>query len=194
MNDNLPSVKAELKTGNEPLLNKGATEPYTLLDFWRWSASDLLSNATRGKLAEFIVGSAIGLKFTTIRQEWDAYDLTSPKGIRIEVKSAAYIQSWAQKDFSRISFSIKPSKFDTSITTAQHVPQRHSDIYVFCLLHHKNQDTINPLNTDQWSFFVVSTNWLNQNYPMQSSISLHTFLQHHAPCTYSDLFLLIQNS
>lgn len=194
MNDNLPSVKAELKTGNELLLNKGATEPYTLLDFWRWSASDLLSNATRGKLAEFIVGSAIGLKFTTARQEWDVYDLTSPKGIRIEVKSAAYIQSWAQKDFSRISFSIKPSKFDTSITTVQHVPHRHSDIYVFCLLHHKNQDTINPLNTDQWSFFVVSTNWLNQNYPMQSNISLHTLLQHHSPCTYSDLSLLIQNS
>lgn len=34
---------------------------WNLLSFWRWSTSDLVSNATRGRLAEFIVTQALGI-------------------------------------------------------------------------------------------------------------------------------------
>jgi hypothetical protein len=50
-----------LKTGNEPLTVNGQKLDKSLLDFWRWNSSDLLSNATRGRLAEFIVASASGV-------------------------------------------------------------------------------------------------------------------------------------
>lgn len=66
--------------------------PFTLLDFWRWSCSDLISNATRGILAEYIIAQALGVA-KGIRKEWAPYDLLTPEGIRVEVKSAAYIQS-----------------------------------------------------------------------------------------------------
>jgi hypothetical protein len=90
MGKNLEKLPVMLKTGNEPLSDAGKT----LLDFWRWNGSDLASNTTRGRLAEFIVASAMNIDLSVPREEWSAWDLTSPEGIRIEVKSVAYLQSW----------------------------------------------------------------------------------------------------
>ena len=38
-------------------------------------ASDLMSNVTRGRLAEYIVYRAVGSAATAVRDEWDAFDL-----------------------------------------------------------------------------------------------------------------------
>ena len=73
----LKAIKAKTKTGNEKLTYEGSETNYNLLDFWRWSVSDILSNATRGIFAEFVVGTAIGLNPENLRNEWDAYDLTT---------------------------------------------------------------------------------------------------------------------
>jgi len=54
--------------------------------------------AQRGVLVEFIVASAIGVDLNSVREEWGAYDLTIQDGIRVEVKSAAFIQSWEQRE------------------------------------------------------------------------------------------------
>ncbi|USN56560.1 MAG: hypothetical protein H6766_06060 [Candidatus Peribacteria bacterium] len=67
-----------LKTGNECFINSDNKLPYTLLDFWRWNNSDLLSNAARGRLAEFIVAIALGVDIQLLRSERDAYDLLTP--------------------------------------------------------------------------------------------------------------------
>jgi len=56
----LREIKAEPKVGNEYLTDNRKMTEYNLLDFWRWSVSDILSNATRGRFAEFIVGTAVG--------------------------------------------------------------------------------------------------------------------------------------
>lgn len=58
-------------------------------DFWRWAHSDFLSNAQRGVLAEYIVGTALNC-LKKKRLEWDAHDFVTDGGIKIEVKSAAY--------------------------------------------------------------------------------------------------------
>lgn len=62
----------------------------TMLDFWRWVASDLRGNALRGHFAEWLVGLLLGIPMT-VRTEWDSYDHLHGT-IRIEVKSSAYIQ------------------------------------------------------------------------------------------------------
>lgn len=49
---------------------------------------------------------------------------------------------------------------------------RQSDVYVFCLLNHKEQDTINPLDTAQWRFFVLPTSILNAKAGKQKTIAL----------------------
>jgi len=166
---NLEKRPATLKTGNEQLSATGKT----LLDFWRWNGSDLASNATRGVLAEFIVASALGIDLSTPRTEWAAWDLTSPEGIRIEVKSAAYLQSWTQKELSKIIFSICPARAwnaDTGIAAAE--PQRSADVYVFCLLKHQEKETLNPLDIEQWEFYVLSTAELDNYTRSRTSITL----------------------
>jgi len=184
----LKEIKAEPKTGSEYLTVNGQKTSYNLLDFWRWSVSDLLSNATRGVFAEFIVGTAIGLDPNNLRDAWSAYDLTTNEGIKIEVKSAAYIQSWNQKKLSTISLSIKPSRYWDAETNMQHdEPKRHADLYVFCHLKHKIQNTIDPLKMEQWDFYILPTFSLDNYERSQHSITLNSLKKLANAKKYDDL-------
>lgn len=97
------------KTGHEKFTKQDIATDIHLLEFWQWSQSNLLNNTLRGTIAEFIVAKAVNAT-NTIRVEWDAYDLITPEGLKIEVKSAAYLQSWQQERDSSIQFSIRPAK------------------------------------------------------------------------------------
>jgi hypothetical protein len=176
--DKLKAIKSVLKTGSEALTFEGDETKYSLLNFWQWSVSDILSNATRGRFAEFIVGTAIDLDLNQLRDEWDAYDLITKSGIKIEIKSASYIQSWRQFDYSIICFSIRPSKHrDSENVMSRGESKRHADLYVFCLLKHKEQETIDPLKLEQWDFFVVPTYKLDNYTRSKSSITLNSLLR-----------------
>lgn len=99
-------LTANPKAGGEPLHVAGRHLEPRLLDFWRWSCSNLVSNATRGRLAQFIVATALGIETRSIvRDEWQAYDLLTPSGIKVEVKSATYLQSWFMESW----FQKRPS-------------------------------------------------------------------------------------
>ena len=184
---NPQNPKVAIKSGQETLRSNGAKTAHTLLDFWRWNASDLLSNTIRGRLAEFIVGTAVGVDFSTPRQEWDNYDLDTPSGIKIEVKSSAYIQSWKQNKNSSITFGISATTaYDDDLGKREGPYQRHADIYVFCLLKHQEQETIDPLSMDQWEFYVVTTQTLNK-LGDQQKISLNPLRKLAEPITYDRL-------
>lgn len=140
-------------------------------DFYEWAYSDLLVNNQRGHLAEYIVAKALNLT-SQKRLEWDPYDLKYGN-IKIEVKSCAYIQSWEQKKYSCISFSIAPSRlYNYEQNQYEEVIKRQADIYVFCLLKHMDKTTINPLSPEQWDFYIVPTKILNEKCPKQKSITL----------------------
>jgi hypothetical protein len=126
----------------------------------------------RGILAEYIVASAFGMVEGN-RTEWNAYDIQTQEGIKVEVKSGAYIQSWLQKQLSTIQFSIRPTQgWDSTNNTYSTEVVRQSDVYVFCLLKHTNQETVDPLNLDQWVFYVLATEKLNQDVGAQKTITL----------------------
>lgn len=191
----LTQIKATPKNGDEKLSYEGKESDNSLLDFWKWSVSDILSNATRGRFAEFVVGTAIDLNPEDLRDEWDAYDLTSKDGIKIEVKSAAYIQSWNQNDYSKISFSIRKARFwDAQTNMRQAEARRHADIYVFCLLNHKDQATIDPLKLEQWEFYVMPTFELDNYRRSQSSITLKSLRNICEVSHYSELKEIIEIS
>jgi len=174
----LEKTNPSIKTGLETLKFNNTSIGFTVLDFWKWSVSDLLSNATRGRLAEFIVASAVGINRTAVRNEWSAYDLESDDGIKIEVKSAAYVQSWHQNALSKIQFTIKPALYWDADTNKQaKEKKRHADVYVLCLLHHDNKSTIDPLNLDHWEFYVLATKQLNDYTRSQHSITLRSLKQ-----------------
>lgn len=164
----LPAVEMrEFKTGDEPIGGANNQTGLTLLDFWRWSGSDVLSNAPRGELAEFLVGHALRA-INRPSEAWASYDLETPDGIRVEVKSAAYVQSWCQNKLSQIRFSIRRT-LDEEWTKRE----RHSDVYVFALLAEKDKGRIDPLDIGQWEFYVVSTRELNRVCDDQRSLGIN---------------------
>jgi hypothetical protein len=172
MSPDLPALLMTRRQGHESFNQSGGPLPFCVTDFWRWSCSDLMSNATRGILAEYLVAHDLGVA-TGVRGEWDAFDLTTATGIKVEVKSAAYIQSWYQQNHSAIQFSIAPTQaWDAQTGEYDQEKRRQSDVYVFCLLHHKDQTTIDPLNLDQWTFYVLATRILNEAMPTQKTLSL----------------------
>ena len=134
-----------------------------------------MTNRQRGILAEFIVASSLNLQKSP-REEWDAYDLVTDCGLKIEIKSASYIQSWNQKEFSKINFSIKPTiKWENDNRSKQKV--RQADIYIFCLLACKDSNVINPMELNQWEFYVLPTCVLDERLGDQKSLSLSKLMK-----------------
>lgn len=155
----------------------------SISDFWAWGFSDLLMNSLRGIFSEFLVGSALGV-LQTPRIEWDTHDLVY-RDKKIEVKSAAYIQSWHAGKYSKINFGIEAKKsynYTTSKYDADAV--RHADIYVFCLLKEKDANQIDVLNMEQWHFYIVPTQTLNNLYSQQKRISLSSLEKISQPVLY----------
>ena len=164
--------------------------PHTFLHFWQWAGSDLVSNAWRGVLAEYIVGLALdAIDRVGVRLEWDRYDLCLSNGLTVEVKSAAYVQTWAQNRPSTIRFSIgERIGWNAETGLRASVAARTADVYVFALLHHEDRDTLDPLQLDQWLFYVLSTAVLNEKIPRQKTIFLSTLEKLGAkPVAFADL-------
>lgn len=179
----------------EMLLEPGAKilgTKQTVLDFWKWGFSNILTNSLRGIFAEFLVGAAIG-SLNQSRIEWDAFDLQF-KNKKIEVKSAAYIQAWYSGKPSKISFNIGAKReYDYKSNKYSPAASRNADVYVFCLMKEMNPELVNPLDTSQWEFYVVSTEQLNNQYPQQKTIALSSLIKISEPVLYKDLNYAIGN-
>jgi hypothetical protein len=154
---------------------------FDLLSFWRWSASDLLSNTTRGVLAEYLVARALGVPPDAVRSERAAHDLQTAEGIRVGVKSAAYLQSWQQRQLSQISFVAPRRRPWNDDDRPAERPARQVDVHVFALLAHQDKSTVDPMAVEQWSFFVVATNVLEQRTRSQYSITLPSLARLSGP-------------
>jgi len=165
------------KTGSEAFRVGDRALGFDLLSFWQWSASDLASNALRGRLAEYLVARAVGIA-DGVRAEWDAYDLRTPHGTTIEVKSAAYLQTWHQKTRSTIRFDIAPTRFWSSETNALATEfRRQADVYVFALLAHLEKASFDPMDVSQWKFYVLRTSVLDASLSAQKRLSLSALLR-----------------
>ena len=107
----LDRLLIQRRSGVERFLNGPKDLSVDLLSFWQWKGSDLVSNATRGVVAEYLVALALHVDVSGVRDEWAAYDLVTPSGIKIEVKSAAFVQSWFQRPSLSSPFAPrKPSR------------------------------------------------------------------------------------
>lgn len=181
-NSTLDAIEVVRKSGDEPLTELGRPVGKSLLDFWQWSTSDLIGNAMRGVLAEYLVAVAVEGDGGT-RTEWDAYDVKTESGVRVEVKSGAYLQSWAQTKLSSIQFSIRPTfGWDSETNIFSKTQTRQSDVYVFCVFSQKDKSTVDPLNLDQWDFYILPTEVINQQLGRQKSISFGSLLNLNPGC------------
>lgn len=167
-----------------------------VLDYWKWAHSNLLDNAERGVFAEYLVACAIGGQQNQ-RINWEKYDLVSPEGITIEVKSSAYIQTWAQEKLSTIRFSISKSfGYNRESGTYEKDKKRQAQVYVFCVFNQTTQEGIDMLNTYNWDFYVLSSKALNQStsYSNANSIGLSSILKLGAcRCGFEEIYCTVVN-
>ena len=177
MSGDFNAINVTQKTGNEYFIDRGKPTEKKLTGFWQWAFSDLTNNAMRGVLAEYIIACELGIE-TGTRLEWDAYDLITKSGIKLEIKSASYLQSWKQAKLSDISFNISPTKgWNASTNEYGNEIKRQADVYIFCILKHQNKSTLDPMDFDQWAFYLLPTAILNEKMPTQKTVRLSSLLK-----------------
>lgn len=73
--------------------------------------------------------------------------------------------------------------------------RRQADVYVFAVLAHKKQATLDPLDVSQWKFYVVPTVELDNRTRSQHSITLNSLRALSGkPVTYNDLPHAVQDA
>ena len=171
--NNYTAVHLQPRQPKEPFIYNEKSAGFSLLNFWIWSGSNVLNNTLRGQIAEYIITKATGAKLPAIRVEWNSVDVITPKGIKIEVKSAAYFQSWHQDEPSKISFNIKKTRsWDNETNQYEKIPCRKAQIYVFCLLTNKDRNSIDPLDLSQWKFYILPTTVIDSCLGDQKTVGL----------------------
>ncbi len=92
-----------------------------------------------------------------VRAGWDAVDLQTVTDQGVEVKSAAYWQTWHQERPSRIQFSIRRARaWDPETNEFDEEPRRNADVYVFCVLGTPDGGRPDPLDLAEWQFLVAA--------------------------------------
>lgn len=170
--------------------------PATVKDFWAWAMSRLIADGPRGDLAEFIVNTALGMDTTIPKKGWGECDIVY-NGTRIEIKCSSVLQAWDRDRPSNPVFSIsKTYSCDIGQDGDRYVyvghddsePQRRSEIYVFCLFANEDRATADPMALDQWQFFIVPTQLINEVYPNRRTLTLPGMKKLRAePHTYSEI-------
>lgn len=136
--------------GDERLLGVDAT----VTDFWRFALPDVTTNNVRGWLAEYLVWRAIGVE-RPVRVEWDAFDVLWGE-IRIEVKSSAYLQRWAQRGPSALTFSgLRGRLLDAETNRYADESTYNADVYVLAANLSADRDRFDQLDIGCWRFAVL---------------------------------------
>lgn len=166
----------------------------TVEDFWIWAYSDLLSTNVRAAFAEFLVGFALG-RLNRPRVVGDTgYFIYRDK--TVEIKAAAYTQSWQQTKKSRVNFDIARKKtWDPATNTQSKTATRSADCYVFALFTYENfedkQAAVSHfLELTNWQFYVIPTKLIEQKLGSSKTVGLRWLETHSEPdgCVqFSDL-------
>lgn len=165
-------------TGQEPFTMNGEALDFNLLDFWQFHYSGLFNISEY--IAEFLVARALGITEAFNCESWTLYDIDY-NGIRIEVKMSAYFHPELTKISETRTFSIKP------VVGVDGILERQNDIYIFCLSTGRTREEANPLDLDQWEFYVVPTYIINENCGReQKTISLNRVKELSGGATHYD--------
>ena len=183
---NLGDIIPQKREGQTCFTFGGQNADFTLHDFWSAAFSDLLSNMNRGVLAEYIVLKALKLA-DAVMNDYAEVDGVLPSGLKLEVKSSAFLQRWKQAKHSVIKFDIRKKKRFDYVTNdwAKEPPRRHSDIFVFCHFEAEDKDAAEPLNLDQWGFYVVATREIDAKKSEGKTIGLSELKRVFSPTRIS---------
>ncbi len=143
-----------------------------ILDFWQTMFSRLESNTLRGKVGEYIVSWALSVD-NRPQDPWQAFDLLSPNGKRIEVKTTSFVQDWEHGEENRTpKFVIKPTRNYTSDKGLAKDTSYNADIYVLCYYSWLDKKTTDVTNLNHWKFWVFSLKELLNIFDGHHSITV----------------------
>lgn len=157
----------------------------TLMDFWRWAFSDLCDDDMKGIYAEWLVHKLLGVP-SARRVSWANSDVITPGGVRIEVKSTAYWQSWKfVNECGKFEYKEKyspqpPSKIrfaglkarDATDAGATGPQDYKSDLYVFAFQKEQSIERWDALDLSQWEFFLLSAEELRRHGAKSISLAM----------------------
>jgi hypothetical protein len=76
---------------------------------------------------------------------------------------------------SAISYNIASTRaWDENTNIQEKDSKRQSSFYVLCILAEKDRPLVNPLNIDQWRFWVVPTQFFDKRKRSQTSITYNS--------------------
>lgn len=174
-------------TGKTPFTANGKELGFTLADFWEYQYTNVYD--LQEYIAEFLVGKALGLQHSMNTDGWTLFDMKY-RGKRIEVKETAYFHSWQEAlaggKISKVrGFDIHKAHKMYKDPTSELV--RNNDIYVFCLNTGDTRETSNPMCMENWEFYVVPTDVINEKCKENKSVSLGRVRSFTTACTYDQL-------
>jgi len=90
---------------------------------------------------------------------------------------------------SKIIFGIRPTRaWDPEQNVFAVESRRQAHVYVFALLTERDKTIVNPLNLEQWEFYILRAQTLDERAPLQKTISLASLLKLRAvKVSYCDL-------
>lgn len=172
-----------------------AVQNSSLGDFWNWAFGDLCDDDIKGISAEWMVLKLLGIP-SKRRISWANSDIITPDGVRIEVKSSSYWQSWKLLDEfgnprvpllhypipsrkSGVTFAGLSARDAVNIPDPSTKSAFKSDIYVFAFQHEEEPELWNAIDLSQWEFYVLPVKKLKDLG--RSSVPIKKLQPEHGP-------------
>lgn len=172
--------------GNEKFIINNNELEFSLLDLWQSKYSNIYN--MQEVIAEFIVEKALGIDKTQNTDYWTLYDILY-RDYRIEIKQTSYYHPWNEKGkiskVRRFGITMANSNYETP--EKENKFERQNDIYVFCLNTGESKVTSNPMNLNNWEFYIVRTKTINEQCGNNKTIGINKVRKISKQVTYDKI-------
>ncbi|MBR6223216.1 MAG: hypothetical protein IKQ71_07245 [Lachnospiraceae bacterium] len=154
-------ISFEGLSGNEHFKYFDVDTDLSVMELWQWYFSDLFD--IKAVLVEYLVSKALGFESPYNIGYWTAHRLVY-RGKVIDLRVTSYVRSLLLEDAM--------GSFVKSID----IRSKESDLYIFCMNTGKTYKDADPLNINNWRFYVIPTWYLKAECGKNKSIH-HTKVQ-----------------
>ncbi|MBO5476776.1 MAG: hypothetical protein J6A15_03360 [Clostridia bacterium] len=165
---------------------------FGIVELWEQKYSNIYN--MQETIAEFLVERALGLEKSFNSDYWTLYDILY-RDYRIEVKETGYYHPWNEEgniSLQRV-FGITKANSNYEDNTKENKYERQNDIYVFCLNTGKDKETSNPMNINNWKFYIIPTAVINKQCGNNKTISLNRVKNLAREVQYNEIKEVIDN-
>ena len=172
--------------GNEKFILNNNKLDFGILDFWIYKYSNIYN--MQEVIAEFIVEKALNIEKSYNTDYWTLFDILY-RNCRIEIKETSYYHPWTEngKVSNQRSFGITKANSNYENNGSENKFERQNDIYVFCLNTGTTKESSNPMNLNNWEFYIVPTSVINEKCSNNKTISLNKVRQLTKAVSYDNL-------